>query len=416
MVNYKFVAKSKDGQVIKESLRAKSRYVAIGLLKERGLTVISLSSQVDSGSKPKRLPKKARTKTIFSLLPKNKVSMRELSVFCRQLAVSVNSGITVLSALEAIAIDMDNPYFKKVLLKVISDAKDGAHFSTALAKHQKIFNPVFVALIQSAEESGNMAKILNNLSTYFEKNVRLLGKIRSITTYPLFVMSFFVVIIFIMTIFILPKFEDTFSGLGADLPMVTQVVFGLNRFLINNIWVFILAFIGAIIGFLLYQRIPRGRYNIDQIKLDLPLFGELIKKYSIARFCRILSMMLSGGVSIGTALSISSKTLGNKVLSESIIKIREQVMEGSDIARTLENDPNFPCLVARMVNVGESSGQLPEVLDKISEMYEDQVDVSVMSLTSLFEPVVIIIFGGVILVFILAVYMPIFKLAMATRG
>ena len=412
-MKYNFTAKNKKGQTINDSLEAKSNYAALELLKNQGLTVVHISSSTDSKTIPESNDKVVGKKLEF--FSTRKVNLTELSIFCRQFAVSVASGLTILDALMSITEDMDNLYFKEVLSRIVVDIKQGAQLSEALAKHKNIFGPIFIALMQSAEESGSMTDTLENLAVHFEKSVRLLRKIRSIATYPLFVLAFFVVVVLIMTVFILPKFENTFSNLGAQLPQITRIVFSINRFLINNSWVFALA-IGAIMGsFFIYRRFPKGRYNIDRLKLGLPLFGNLIKKYAIARFCRVLSIMLHGGVAIGKALSVSSKCFSNKFLSESIDKIREDVMAGSDISSGLSRDNNFPCLVTRMVGVGESSGRLPEILNKISEMYEDQVDGSIIILTSLFEPIIIILFGGIVLSFVLAVYIPIFKLAMSLR-
>jgi type IV pilus assembly protein PilC len=222
-------------------------------------------------------------------------------------------------------------------------------------------------------------------------------------------------VVFIVTIFILPKFESIFLSFGAKLPTITRVIFSLNRFFVGNIIWFLLSIAAFVTAFIFYYRTPGGRYNIDALKLRLPVFGLLVKKYTIARLCRVLSIMMQGGVPIETAIGISSSACGNKVLERSLEHVRREVITGSGIAASLRNDDNFPHLVLRMIGVGESSARLPEVLGKVSDMYEDQVEGSAMVLTSLFEPVVIIVFGGVVLLLVLAIYLPIFSSAMGMR-
>ena len=410
---YTFVAKDDTGSRVKNSIKAKSRYEAISELKGQNLTVISVTP-LSVSPKIKIVDMRAARAKKRTLFVK-KVSSQELSAFCRQLSVSINSGVPIMDSLRGIAEDMDNPYFKNILTAVVDDIHKGGYFSDAISRYEDVFTPVFIALVKSAEESGSLNQVFEYLSQYLEKGVRLNQKIRSITAYPLFVLVFFVVVIFIITIFVLPRFEEMFTGFGAKLPLITRIIFNANRFFINNLAWFILSVAAFIALAVSYYRTEEGRYNADKLKLRLFIFGSLIKKYSIARLCRVLAIMIQGGVSIETAIEISSRACGNRVLERSLDYVREQIITGAGIAASLRHDGNFPSFVLRMIGIGESSARLPEVLNKISDMYEDQVEGSTMVLTSLFEPVIIIVFGFVVLVLVLAIYVPIFSSAMGVR-
>jgi type II secretory pathway component PulF len=412
---YTFTARDDSGKSVINSLRAKSQYEALAQLKGDGLTVISIEP-LTSKRKVKFVDgKSTAAKKRKTLAVRKRVTSQELSAFCRQLSVSINSGVPLMESLGGIAEDMDSPYFKQILLEIVDDIHKGGHFSDAIAKYKNVFTPVFIALVRSAEESGSLNQVFEYLSQYLEKGVRLKQKIQSITAYPLFILVFFVIVVFIVTIFILPRFESIFMGLGAKLPTITRVIFGMNRFFINNLIWFILSAAAFVAAFIIYSRTERGGYNVDKLKLRLPIFGSLIKKYSIARLCRVLAIMIQGGVSIETAIEISSQACGNKVLERSLGYVREQIITGAGIAASLRHDDNFPSLVLRMIGIGESSAQLPQVLNRVSDMYEDQVEGSTMVLTSLFEPIVIIVFGGVVLMLVLAIYLPIFSSAMGMR-
>lgn len=415
MQEFTFTARDTSGKSVIDSLRAKSQYEALAQLKGNGLTVISIEPLTLKHKIKSSESKSTAAKKRKSLVMKKRVSSQELSTFCRQLSVSINSGVPLIESLSGIAEDMDSPYFKEILLAIIDDIHKGGHFSDAIAKYKNVFTPVFIALVRSAEESGSLNQVFEYLSQYLEKGVRLKQKIQSITAYPLFILGFFIIVVFIVTIFILPRFESIFMGLGAKLPTITRIIFDLNRFFINSLIWFILSAFAFIAAFVLYYRTEKGRYNIDKLKLRLPIFGSLIKKYSIARLCRVLAIMIQGGVSIETAIEISSQACGNKVLERSLGYVREQIITGAGISASLRHDDNFPNLVLRMIGIGESSAQLPQVLNKVSDMYEDQVEGSTMILTSLFEPVIIIVFGGVVLMLVLAIYMPIFSSAMGMR-
>ena len=255
-----------------------------------------------------------------------------------------------------------------------------------------------------------MTETLDYLAVSLEKNDRLARKIKSVIAYPIFVACFFVIVSIIMTLFVLPRFQSIFSSTGGNLPRLTQIVFTVNGFIIaNTVWIFSGIFVLMTAG-VLYGRTVVGRCNIDRLMLHLPVVGDIIRKIAIARFCRNLGIMLHGGVPVGTAIEIASEVLGNKAMEKTLRQTRDRIMAGNDIATSLDRQV-FPRLVVRMVGVGESSGKLPEVLVKVADVYEDQAEGAIMVAMALIEPIIIVVFGCMILVLVMAVYLPVFTAA-----
>ena len=409
MAAYTYIAKNDRGKVVESTLDARSRIDALSALKERELTVINLTHVKDksaepiSKSKARRLRSRKRRSYSSAL-----ISLTDRAIFCRQLSVSVSSGVPLREALESIAEDVEVPTLKKVLDYVIDDLHDGQSFSEALSTHAKVFSPLFVALVRAAEESGSLPQVLEHLSFYLERSDKLARKIKSITAYPMFVAVFFCVVCVIMTLFVLPQFQDIFLGFDTELPTLTKVVFGVNAWVIQNIVLLIVGLVGAVAAFALFRRSAFGRYQLDKIKLRLPFFGNCFRKFAIARYCRNLAIMLRGGVPVATAIEIASDVCENQVLQRSLLAIKDNIIAGSDFSSSLAREKEFPRMVVRMVGVGEESGRLPEVLEKVSDVYEDQVEGSIMVATALFEPIIICFFGVMILLLVLAIYMPVF--------
>lgn len=416
MAEFSYVAKDGSGKVIRESLAAASRHEAVAALRDRGLTVIELlePSRQDAGDRGKSRsvaapPRKLRVTRLV------RVNRAVRAMFFRQLAISVGSAVPLRESLESIAEDIDRPGFRAVLQDIVEELHRGRSFSEALAQHEAIFGRLFIALIRSAEEAGTMAETLEDVAAMLERSEKLARRIRSITAYPMFVAAFFGIVCLIMTLFILPQFRKVFGSFNAELPRLTVVVFNVNRFIVDNFVVIALGVAALCVGVTLYGRTLRGRFRIDTLKLRLPVFGLWIKKLSVARFARHLSMMLRGGVPVATAIEIASGVCGNRALERALLSARARIIAGSSIANGLYHEGVFPRLLVRMVGVGESSGRLPHVLDRVSGGYEDEVESSIMIATSLLEPVVICLFGSVILVLVLAIYMPVFTVASNVR-
>lgn len=412
MNRYRYTAKEASGEVIESFVEAASRYEALATLHARQVTVISL----DDAEPDARGAKKA-TRGTFAKGPHlrgARISLAERAVFCRQLSISVSSGVPLRESLENISLDMDNPVFRRILRQVVAHLDDGKMLSQSISGLETVFSRLFVAMVRAAEESGTMAPTLDYLAESMEKADRLARKIRSITAYPVFIAVFFCIVSIIMTIFVLPQFQKVFTSFHSDLPMLTRGVFAFNTFLLGH--VLIIGLIVTVLAILLtlWVRSRPGRAQFDHFILHVPFFGPCVRKLAVARFCRNFAMLLRGGVPVASAMEITSETLNNKAMEASLLASRQRIIAGSAISTSLDREV-FPRVLIRMVNVGETSGRLPEVLERVSNVYEDQVEGSILTATALFEPVVICIFGAMILTLVLAIYMPVFTVASHVR-
>lgn len=409
MPTYHYSAKDVTGRMVTGEYSASSRFEALSQLHGKGLTVTDISDDNPVAKTGKNDGVSTRMATF-----QRSISLSERSVFCRQLSISVESGVPLREAFENIAVDIDNPAFRNVLLRVMKRLDDGLTMSQAISGESKAFDRLFVALIKAAEESGSITETLKYLAVSMERADRLSRKIKSIVAYPIFIGFFFVVISLIMTLFVLPKFQSVFASFGGRLPKLTQVVFAINTFIVKNSPVIILLIVVAVVALILYCRTVTGRKQRDAFLLRMPVVGNIIRKIAVARFCRNLGIMVKGGVPVATAIEIAAEILGNKSMESTLKATRERIMAGNDIASSLDKK-TFPRLVVRMVSVGESSGRLPDVLEKVADLYEDQAEGAIMMATSLFEPVIIIVFGCLILVLVMAIYLPVFTAAGTMR-
>jgi type IV pilus assembly protein PilC len=412
MTTFSYLAKNTTGQAVRDTLEAESRFAALAELKRMGLTVVQLNAKNDKADDPDDIAAPAPAKKDISRFRLSRhVPLADISQFCRLLATSVGAGLPLRDAVETIADDIDNPTLRRALDDVVDKLHSGMPFSEALAQHPRIFTGVFVSLIRSAEHAGSMALTLDHLASYLERTERLRREIRGLMAYPMFVVFFFITICVIMTLFVVPRFQSVFDNFDAKLPRLTIVVFAVNQFILENALWFLLGIGLLLCLFTAYAHSKRGAMRLDAIKLKLPLVGEMFRKYSIARVSRNLAIMLRGGISVTSALEMTSGVAGNLVLSDALLKARERILTGSDIGGSLRRDENFPRLFVRMVTVGEGSGTLPDVVNKLAEVYEEQVESQIKMVTSLLEPVVICSFGAIILLLVLAIYMPIFTVA-----
>ncbi len=420
MPRYAYKGRDEAGRMLEGTVTAAARHDALAALRTEGLTVVAIDEQdpeppplpAARGAPPAR--KAAPVATVHRRIAA-RVSLAERAMFCRQLSIAVGAGVPLREALASITEDIDHVAFRRVLQSVLDQIQQGRNFSAALAVHEAVFGSLFVALMRAAEEAGSLPETLDQLATTLERNDKLARKVKSIAAYPIFVGTFFTLICFIMTVFVLPKFQDSFGHLGARIPTLTRVVFGANRYIMDHAAVFGLALAALVMLFLLYRRTPAGRRQLDGLVLKFPLFGPCMQKILLARVCRNLSVMVKGGVSITTAVEIVSAVSGNLVIREALLQAQRRIIDGNDIASSLGACQVFPKLIIRMVGVGESSGRLPEVLEKVSDAYEDQAESSIMVATSLFEPIMIIFFGAIVLTLVLAIYLPVFSAGSAVR-
>jgi type IV pilus assembly protein PilC len=412
MPTYDYHAKDRHGNMVRDTIKAETRHHALDTLRNRDLTVIDLNpAATGNGAAPVTATGQPRSGFAF----RSGVSVAEKALLFRQLAVAVNAGVPLLESLEAVGEDLENPTLARIMAAVVSDLHAGKTFSQALSRHLRVFRTETVEVIKAAEEAGSMARTLDRLATAMERSDRLERKIRTVTAYPLFVGGFFILICGVMTIFVLPKFRDIFAGFGAKLPLLTRVVFGINNYLLDHYAVILLGVLTVIVGLYMLAQTAAGRVYVDGLKYRVPVIGMWVRKYAVARFCRHLAMMLQGGVPIGTAMEIAAGICANKVMEAAVRAAQVKIIGGAEIATSLGAEGEFPQLVIRMIRVGETSGRLPEVLDKVSDVYEEQVEGSITVTMALFEPVVICVFGCVVLVLVLAIYMPVFLLASTAK-
>lgn len=256
-----------------------------------------------------------------------------------------------------------------------------------------------------------MARTLEHLANYLERSERLARRIRSITAYPLFILGFFGLVCVVMTVYILPQFETVFAGHHAQLPALTRVVLGANRFVLDHLLLMFISAATLVTVVVLLARSRPGQLALDKLKLRLPFFGVCLRKYAVARMCRTLGIMLEGGVPLTSGLAIAARVMDNRVLEQVMFRTRDRLLQGRDLASSLGGEVEMPRLVVRMISVGEASGRLPQVMEKVADGYEDQVEGSILVATSLFEPVIICVLGGFVLTLVMAVYLPIFTVA-----
>jgi type IV pilus assembly protein PilC len=412
MPTYAYTVKTHDGQVIQNVVQAASRQEALTAIQAQAPGVVIRVEErraLEFAARPPPLPGAAPA--ALRRGRGGRVRQAELAIFFRQMAISVNAGVPLRESLESVAEDLEHAAFRRILQRVAQGLHEGRSFSEALAAEPATFPALCVALVRTAEEAGSMGKTLEQMAASLEKSEALARKIRSITAYPIFVSVFFVLVLTVMTLFILPKFQDVFGGHDAALPLLTRVVFNTNRFIVRHIVWVALALGGLVAGGVVYVRTPAGRMALDRFLLRLPWFGVAVRKVALARFCKNLAVMIRGGVPIASAMEITAAVAGNKVIEAAIHRSRERVLYGSDIAGSLGREDVFPRLLVRMVGIGEASGRLPEVMDRVADGYESEVEGAVMVATALFEPIVIAFFGMIVLVFVLAIYLPVFTMA-----
>ncbi len=411
MPTYKYRVRTHEGEVVDSTIEASDRARALALVQQRVAgVVVAFDEQTGSGRRsgkgPPPVPKAQRFRMRYG-----RIRPKDLTTFFRQLAVSVNAGMPLRESLESILEDLDHAKLRAVLQRVTDRLQEGQAFSQTLIAEGNVFPKLSLALMRTAEESGTMAKTLDDLATTLEKADALTRKINSIMAYPMFVAGFFVVIMTIMTFFILPQFQDIFAEWDAKLPVLTQVVFAVNKFLISNVLWELLGAVLLVVGFVMFRRTPYGRLQLDRFKLAVPGFGELFRQISMARFSKYFAMMVRGGVPIASAMEISASIVENKVIEAALLTARERIMLGADIGSSLAQHKVFPRLLVRMVSIGEDSGRLPETLDRVSDTYESQVDGSISVVTALLEPFIIVFFGALVLLMVMAVYLPVFTMS-----
>jgi type IV pilus assembly protein PilC len=397
---YLYVAQTKKGRKLKGELEAADERIALSQLKRRNLTVTKI---------------KPKAKDIFENVAfmQPKVTSKDLVIFTRQFSTMIDAGLPLVQGLTILSEQMENRTFKGMLKEITKDVEGGSTLAEALKKHPKVFDSLFVNLIAAGEVGGILDTIMRRLADYIEKSEALKKRIKGAMTYPAVVVAIAILVISVILIFVIPVFEEMFASFGTALPGPTQMVVNMSRFMKSNfLWV-ILAVVALIFVFKKYRNSKGGRKTTDSLLLKLPVFGDLLKKTAIARFSRTLGTMIQSGVPILDSLEIVAKTSGNVILEEIIFEVRASIAEGQTIADPLSETDIFPGMVIQMISVGEATGALDTMLNKIADFYDDEVDTAVDALTSMLEPLLMLFLGGAIGGLVIAMYLPIFQMAAA---
>ena len=340
-----------------------------------------------------------------------KVKPKALQVFARQFATMIGAGVSVVQALVTLEEQTEDKYLAEVIADVRSDVEGGVILSKALARHPKVFNRLFVAMVEAGESSGTLETVLDRVATQIEKETKIKRRVKGAMVYPIVVISFAFLVLTFMLLFIIPVFVKVFDSLDGELPMLTQFVMHASNAL-RNYWFIIFPAIGGMIfAFRRLKRTERGRQAWDRFKLKIPMkIGDVVHKIALARFSRTLATLVAAGVDIIKALEITGATSGNWVVEESLADIRTRVHEGVPISQPLQEDPVFPPMVGAMVKIGEETGELDGMLGKVADFYEDEVDSSIQSLTSIIEPILMIGVGIMVGTIVISMYLPMFKM------
>lgn len=416
MPSFKVTAKDGAGRRVERNLMADNRQEALAEARRAGLTVLSVEqARVGGGGSFM-----ARLKELISpAQPRPHLKRDDLVVFTRQFATMISAGIPVLECVEILSEQADDPGFRARLAQVSEDVRSGSDLSEALSKHPDVFTNLYVNMVKAGEASGQLDEIFSRLAEYMEATAKLRREVIGAMTYPAISLGLITSISLLLMFFIVPKFAEIFNsmGLGRDqLPMPTRIVLGVSDGLKAYVIQVVVVVVVLIVGIRWWKKTDSGRYYWDRMLLKLPVFGPLIQKVVLSRFSRTFGTLMRSGVPVLGALEIVSATSGNRVVELAVEEAREAIRTGQSIAEPLSKNPVFPPMVVRMISVGERSGALEQLLEKISQFYDEQVSAAVESLTSLIEPIMLGVMGILVGGMVLAIFLPIFKVQSAIRG
>ena len=393
MPAYLWKGKNRLGEVQEGIIVSDSKDQASATLKRNGIQVLMVKPQTTA------------TKGF------GKVKAKDLAIFTRQFSVMIDAGLPLVQCLEILGAQQQDKGFQRIIEAVRGDVEQGATLQAAMAKHPKAFNDLYVNMVGAGEAGGILDIILQRLSIYIEKAVKLTGKVKGAMTYPIVVITLAIAVVVIIMVKVIPVFSSMYEGMGASLPFPTLVCMGISRVLINYFYIVAIFIFLLVVGFRQYYKTINGRLQLDAFFLKIPVLGDILRKTAVARFCRTLGTLTSSGVPILEGMDITARTSGNMVIQNAILKAKSAVEQGRNIASPLAETKVFPPMVVQMVGVGEATGALDAMLNKVADFYEDEVDNAVSALTALMEPLIIAVLGGIIGFIVVAMYMPIFNMA-----
>lgn len=396
MATFAWTGKTRQGTIKKGELVAETRDEVMGLLKKEQILVTSV---------------KKKAKEFNISFGEKKVTDKDIVIFTRQFATMIDAGLPLVQCLEILGSQSEHPTLSKAINTVRGDVESGSTYADALRKHPNVFDELYVNMVAAGETGGILDTILNRLSAYMEKAMKLKKQIKSAMVYPITILVVAVAVIIVLMVFVIPIFAKMFTDFGGQLPGLTQMVIDISEFIQRNILYMLAAGWGFAFAIKKYYKTPKGHFNLDRLALKMPVIGDLIQKASIAKFTRTLGTLISSGVPILEGLEIVAKTSGNKVVEKAIMRARTSISEGKTIADPLSKEPVFPPMVVQMIAVGETTGAIDNMLGKIADFYDDEVDSAVTTLTSMLEPLMMVFLGLTIGTIVIAMYLPIFEMA-----
>ncbi|MFZ6021850.1 MAG: type II secretion system F family protein [Patescibacteria group bacterium] len=401
---YEYVAVGKDGNRTKGSMTALNKEEVVTQLFQKGLSPVS----VDEVSKLFALD---RLKEVNI----GGVPLKDKMIFLKQFSIMLNAGLSITRALEVLSMQTTNPRFKVVLKEVLKSVSGGVQLSDSFAKYPDVFDSIAINLIKAGEQSGNLGLILRKLSREYEQKNALKSKVTSALAYPAVLTVVMIGVVVFLLAIVVPQLEDAFKSFGAELPWITKAVIGLSKVITNYWYLVLLVLIGGAVGIKYFVSTPEGRRVWDKILITVPVFGPLFVKIQVATFSRVLYLLISSGVPILQTLELTEATLSNIWFKDEVISMRDQVKRGVSIAVPLLQSPYFPSIVGYMVNVGQETGQLDTVLRKVAKYYDLEIKTATSTLSSLLEPILLVVMGGVVGVIVAAIYYPMFQLTQSIK-
>ncbi len=408
MATFVWEGRTAQGRLVKgDSLEAPDREAALARLREQRIRPI-----------PSRVREKGKGLEKEISIPGfgEKVTTRDVSLATRQLATMIDAGLPIVQCLDILGQQSESKLLCKTLGTVKKDVEGGSTLADALRKHPKIFDDLYVNMVEAGEAGGILNTILNRIALFIEKANRLKKKIKGAMIYPCAIVCVAVIVVAVLMIFVIPVFAELYGGMGKALPLPTQICIDISNWFVAYWYVLVIGVTGVFMGISFYYKTPQGRMNIDRLLLRSPIIGDLLRKVAVARFSQNMSLLLSSGVPILDGLAITGKTAGNKVVEKAILESRVSISQGKTVAEPLRDSKIFPPLVCQMVAVGESTGGLDNMLKKVAELYEEEVDDAVNNLTAMMEPMIMVVLGVILGGLVIAMYLPIFQMGSLVGG
>lgn len=397
---YEYRVRDRTGKVLKSTMEADTPNQVRDALRAKNLMIVEIKAPKTGMQADVKIPG----------LTDRPPNMKQVAVFSKQLATLINAGVPIVQSLNILQKQMESKSFQNIIRNIRGEVESGTPLSDAIAQHPKVFNRLFINLVRAGETSGTLDSVLERIADFQEKQLALNGKIKSALTYPTIVLIFSIGITYGLIAFVVPTFASMLDSVNGKLPVLTQLVMALSDVLRNSLLYIIVGIVVAVFAFRWYYRTKQGRHNIDALKLRVPLFGPLIQKTSVASFARTFGLLINSGVNIIESLEITKGTANNAIVEETIENAKNVVMVGDQMSSSLATSKVFPPMVVSMVSIGEETGSLDSMLAKVADFYDREVDEAVEGLTAAIEPIMIVFLGGIVLVIILAMFLPMISL------